>query len=738
VQYSFQALSSRSNAATSSPETRSATGGSINHVIEGYAVLTISRLKSRSIKYYNDTADRAKNAANKQQPPGGGLAEYYSEGETRVPSWLVVGDKTAIRHTTGLSLSALDGGDADTETARIWLDNGRAPNGAAGREFTDKSVHGFDLTFSAPKSVSLIRALTDDIAEKVLATAHTKAVAAAMQYLQQHAGYTRVHNPITGNKDLQRLPGLVAIAYQHETSRCGDPHLHTHVIVPNRQPRRDGQLVSIDSKSLHHEAKAAGIIYQATLRHLLHAERGFEFSPIDPHTGMAEIAGVDPCAIKAWSRRSTRLREWARNNLTIINGEPTAAQLAAAQKATRPAKPESLSWTDLKAQWRADTRGLTLDRDAHLAARAARRAHPRSAHARAHLAEMAALIDTPTFTRADMVELIGAQLPIDAPRDPRILVEQIADEVGLRISAPREAHHREGHEKFTIEAIIAEEAQILDMVDESDTLVRLDLRRQDFDDLSADQQRAIANIAASPYLVQPLQAPAGAGKTHSLKALRAAAHRTRKEVLVLAPTGKAVDEAMAEGAGDHGMTVAKALYLIADDRLTIAQSSLVVVDEASMLGTPDLKKLLTFAVLGRAKIVLVGDAYQLAPVKARGGMFEQLCADLPWSQRLGEVWRMADPEERDTSLALRSAHGNRLRTAIKWYRDKGRLHTGDPIAMAAHALNAYLADTADGKDALLICDTWEMADALNRRLHDTLAHPGPTLNRRTRPTGHRR
>ena len=150
--------------------------------------------------------------------------------------------------------------------ARIWLDDGRAPNGATGRHFTEKSVHGFDLTFAAPKSVSLIRALTDDVAEKVLAAAHTKAVQAAMEYLHRHAGYTRVHNPITGNKDLQRLPGLVAIAYQHETSRCGDPHLHTHVIVPNRQPRSDGRLVSIDSKSLHHEAKAAGIIYQATLR----------------------------------------------------------------------------------------------------------------------------------------------------------------------------------------------------------------------------------------------------------------------------------------------------------------------------------------------------------------------------------------------------------------------------------------------------------------------------------------
>jgi conjugative relaxase-like TrwC/TraI family protein len=690
-------------------------------------MLTISRLGHRSIKYYNDTAHQARNAATKDQPPGGGLAEYYSEGETRVPSWLIVGDKRSIALSAGLTGSALDGGDADTDIARTWLDDSRAPNGAGGRHFTEKSVHGFDLTFAAPKSVSLIRALTDDIAEKVLATAHAKAVAAAMDYLHCHAGYSRVHNPITGNKDLQRLPGLVAIAYQHETSRCGDPHLHTHVIVPNRQPRADGRLVSIDSKSLYHEAKAAGIIYQATLRHLLHAERGFEFHPVDPHTGMAEIAGVTPASIKAWSRRSTRLREWARNNLVVIDGAPSAAQLAAAQKATRPTKPESLSWAELKAQWRADARGLGLDRDAHFAARTERRAHPRAAHDRAHIAEMAAHIDKPTFTRADMVELIGAQLPVDAPEDPRALIEQITDEVAIRISAPREPHHREGNERFTIDAILAEEEQVLQMVDESDNRARLDLRSHDVDDLSADQQRAIHNIAISPYLVQPLQAPAGAGKTHSLKALRAAAHRARKEVLVLAPTGKAVDEAMAEGAGDRGLTVAKALNLIADNRLDITRSTVVVVDEASMVGTPELKKLLACATAGRAKTVLVGDAYQLSPVRARGGMFEQLCADLPWSQRLGEVWRMVDPEERDTSLALRSAHGNRLRTAIKWYRDHGRLHSGDPIAMAGDALEAYLADRTTGKDALLICDTWEMADALNRRLHDSLASDGPTV-----------
>jgi hypothetical protein len=135
--------------------------------------------------------------------------------------------------------------------------------------------------------------------------------------------------------------------------------------------------VSIDSKSLHHEAKAAGIIYQAVLGNELHAERGFEWNPVDEHSGMTDIAGVDKASIKAWSQRSTRLREWARNNLVVVDGDPTPAQLAAAQKATRPAKPETLAWDALKEQWRADERTLVLDRDAHYAARDARRAQRR-------------------------------------------------------------------------------------------------------------------------------------------------------------------------------------------------------------------------------------------------------------------------------------------------------------------------------------------------------------------------
>ena len=72
------------------------------------------------------------------------------------------------------------------------------------------------------------------------------------------------------------------------------------------------------------------------------------------------------------------------------------------------------------------------------------------------------------------------------------------------------------------------------------------------------------NIAASPWLVCPVSAPAGAGKTTSMRALVAAAHRSRRQVLVLAPTGKAVDVAVREGAGDTGYTVAKALTSLED------------------------------------------------------------------------------------------------------------------------------------------------------------------------------
>jgi len=105
-------------------------------------MLTISRFLHRSIKYYNDTANQAKSSATKHHATGGGLAEYYSD-----PSWLVVVDKPFVAAATGLRGSALDGGDADTELARVWLDSGRAPTGVSGREFTGRGYLPQPLMF---------------------------------------------------------------------------------------------------------------------------------------------------------------------------------------------------------------------------------------------------------------------------------------------------------------------------------------------------------------------------------------------------------------------------------------------------------------------------------------------------------------------------------------------------------------------------------------------------------------
>ncbi len=222
-------------------------------------MLKISKLKRWSINYYIDTAQAAETAVRDLTRAAGGLGEYYSERETRTPTRLLAGDTHTAARLVGLTDVQRAGGEADAELVARWLDDGIAPNGTHGRAFGERGGHGFDLTFCAPKSVSLVRALrADDVVAKAIADAHTTALAGAMEYLAAHAGYTRVHNPRTGEKDLVQLPGLAAVAYQHETSRCGDPHLHTHVIVLNRQARADGQMVSIDGTSLYHEASGRG------------------------------------------------------------------------------------------------------------------------------------------------------------------------------------------------------------------------------------------------------------------------------------------------------------------------------------------------------------------------------------------------------------------------------------------------------------------------------------------------
>ena len=140
-------------------------------------------------------------------------------------------------------------------------------------------VPGFDLTFSAPKSVSLTWALGDkETAGKVLA-AHERSVKAALGYMQREACWTRRG---AGGAEFVPGNGYLAAAYRHRSSRAGDPQLHTHVLIANASKGPDGRWTRLYHPAIYDHATTASYIYEANLRHELSlslvsmdAERGW-------------------------------------------------------------------------------------------------------------------------------------------------------------------------------------------------------------------------------------------------------------------------------------------------------------------------------------------------------------------------------------------------------------------------------------------------------------------------------
>jgi hypothetical protein len=90
-------------------------------------------------------------AAKDTWKASGGLGDYYTEHDTRTPVWLCGGDTHTAAKLVGLTDIQRAGSEADTEVVARWLDDGVAPNGECGRAFGTRGVHGFDLTFCAPR-----------------------------------------------------------------------------------------------------------------------------------------------------------------------------------------------------------------------------------------------------------------------------------------------------------------------------------------------------------------------------------------------------------------------------------------------------------------------------------------------------------------------------------------------------------------------------------------------------------
>ena len=238
-------------------------------------------------------------------------------------------------------------------------------------------------------------------------------------------------------------------------------------------------------------------------------------------------------------------------------------------------------------------------------------------------------------------------------------------------------------------------------------------------------------VVVSPYRASVVVAPAGAGKTSSLKAARTAWESAGKTVVGLAPTGKAADVMVGEDVAHSSATIARALKRAQDETAEHAAVALgwdtdtvIVVDEAGMVSTPDLVRVLDIARAAGSRVVMVGDPHQYGAVKARGGLLATLAYELPDAVELTEVFRQHDPAERDASKWLRSGEAPYVERAADFYSKAERLFAGSSTAMLEDALTGWKTDIEAGKQSLLVASTNDYADALNAAAQKTMAERG--------------
>ena len=222
---------------------------------------------------------------------------------------------------------------------------GRAP--ATGRPLVTegRSVTAYDLTFTAPKSVSVLFALGRDTDPATVITAHACAVDAALGYLAERALTGRRHHG--AERTVVAVDGLVGAAFGHGLSRDGDPHVHSHVLVANLGHGGDGRWSALDGRALFAHARAAGAIYGAELRQRLTGALGVGW--VARESGF-DVAGVDPTLVGEFSGRSAAIRahlyDWERTG-----GRPSGGARHTAWAATRPAKEHGPSDRERREGW---------------------------------------------------------------------------------------------------------------------------------------------------------------------------------------------------------------------------------------------------------------------------------------------------------------------------------------------------------------------------------------------------
>lgn len=632
------------------------------------------------------------------------------------------------------------------------------------------AIAGFDLVFTPSKSVSIAWGLGDKELRKDIEAAHEHAIQDVVRHLESNVVMTRRgHN---GIRQIDTKNGIIGTKFRHYDSRAGDPNLHDHVVIANRVEGEDDKWSSIDGRVLYQYGVECSELYNSRVQQYVTEKTGLQFEPrMQNGKPIHEIVGISDEMVRAFSsRRGDISAELDRVKAKFVadNGyEPSEKQLIKlaqqATLATRPAKSEARSLEDLHTEWVAaahalsdhgvhvpvdhqlaeslKTASLNYEQSVLQGARQEAYSTPLEAHTDAVLSRLEEARSTwrRTHINAETTRYVR-ELGLNETQDKGLIssIRQsvASDSLPLHIKdtrlTPREYLRKDGTsqyqridaELFTSERVLAAEHKILDAasravipastVDVFELAAqkkRAELAEQGHT-LPAGQEAMARAFATSDKLLVVGIGAAGAGKTTSTRLAVDAIEASGNRVIGMAPTAAAA-AVMRSEMRINADTVDKILtdWQSGKASVDVRPGDVLLVDEAGMIATPKMEKILTLAQERGALVRALGDYRQLSAVGSGGAL--RLVDREIGAVHLDELFRFKNPEEAAATLSLREPPLVGTDKPFSWYLENNRVVAGSADAMVEDVFRKYSADVDAGKKSIMIASTNEAVTKLN-------------------------
>jgi Ti-type conjugative transfer relaxase TraA len=641
----------------------------------------------------------------------GAAAADYCIGSTREDYYTSGGDPLGLWRGCGSAALGLSG-SVDAAAFRAVLqglhpDSNKTLTGSGSGATAHRS--GWDCTFSAPKSVSVLWALSDMQTRLSIEQAHENAITAALSYLETHAAFTRRGH---GGSEQESVKGVVSATFKHFTSRAGDPQLHTHCIVMNVAPREDGSFGTIDSKHLYDHKMAAGAVYRMVLGTAL-VQQGFELS--NSQHGF-EVAGVNQDLCRQFSKRREQISQ-----ALAEHGGKSAAASQIATLATRGAKQDTHLGERL-AHWR--TEAMAFDPALPTPIQTPGLQSP---------IDTAAVLKgltqgQSTFAQKDLMRAVAVEGAGRIEYAELLTTVKSMIESGAVVRLGKSSVQ---NPRFTTTEVLAMETRCLEtaaaMAEQRTSTIpiehveRIGRQSQQADGvtLSEEQSQAVRHIASLTGRVALVEGLAGTGKTQMLKTVRHVYEAAGFKVYGCSLSGKAAQN-LEDGSGIQSQTLHRLLARLEKKQLILGAKDVVILDEAAMVGSRQMEALLGHIARAGAKLVMVGDSKQLQPIDA-GQMFGTLVRELGKSD-LTEIRRQNQSWARD---AVRAVLAGQSAEALTAFDQRGLIsRSADATASVKVLTEHWLADTLPMHKKLVLAGTRLEAYRLNQSIRQALQTSG--------------